>query len=127
MVSPSASDLPAAERSASMSRSTSKGWARVCSSGVAPWTPTARSPRSWMRSVTSLRDRCVGSGRRQLPSDGDELTAWRAHLTVEQLLEHGDGLWAVVEHLVPQQVAAQDPHQPVAHLLLVHQQPLARG
>ena len=44
-------------RSMARSRSISKGWARSFSSGSTPWTPKARSPRSWIRSPPGLRRR----------------------------------------------------------------------
>src|SRR5579875_543485 len=126
MVSASSSVCPERCRSASMSRSTSKGWARRRSASVAPCAPTARRPRSSMRSPTPLEGAERGVAP-QLRRQGHELPAVRAHLAVEDLLDHGDGLGTRGYQARPAQVAADHAHHPVVELLLVEQDPLAVG
>src|SRR5579859_311770 len=129
MVSPISSLLPAARRSASTSRSPSKGWARTRSSGRAPWVPTARSPRNSMESVMPLQTPFLLLGRvaGEVRDHGDELASERAHLAVQDLLDHGDRLGPIGNEARPAQVPGDDPHEPVPHLLLVDDDPLAGG
>ena len=72
---------PATDRSTSTSRSTSNGWGRSRSSGRAPQMPTARRPRSSMRSVGGRRSwgrRGPAAGWSERGGHGDQLATERA-------------------------------------------------
>ena len=81
---------PAVDRSRTTSKSISKGCARTCSSGSAPWVPVTRMPRSSMRSVT------------------ERAAASRSSLQLDHEVRLPDGVLAASGQTV---LVAWDPHK----------------
>src|SRR4051812_4961203 len=93
-----------------MSTSSSSGCGVVRSWGSTPQIASIRNPRSSMR---SLPLNATGG-------DGDELASGRAHLTLDEALDHRGGARTFGHQAGIDQVAAHDAEQAIAELVVVH-------
>ena len=101
-----------APRSATTSRSTSKGWARSCSSGSAPQMPEARGPAARCGHSSAAMEH-----RRPPPARGPTGPIWRcSSRSVNDMACGPSG-----HDAGPQQIAGDEARDAVAELLAVHE------
>src|SRR5688500_10316131 len=97
--------------------SISSGCAVVRSCERTPQMASTRSPRSSMRSLPSKAARRAGH----------QLTTGRPHLALDEALDHRGRARCLGDETGVDEVAAHDPEQPIAELVVVDDQLVAVG